>query len=234
MIRTIALSALLTAALTSTATADLVISQYFLGNNNSKWIEVFNAGASAINLNNYEVGLWTDANAEGYKTGATPNASAVLNDFTLPSGGVFVMSAENPGNPDHQPPGFENGSVLNFTGNDSFAIYAAGPYSTGALVDAIGFTNASSQAIYVGYVRSSLDQGYSLVPGSNVLNFSDVWQSVTAGEVFPAEPGDDYYLGSTSLSAAVAAIPEPTAALFGSLLAGLLSLTVARRPASRD
>lgn len=32
----------------------------------------------------------------------------------------------------------------------------------------------------------------------------------------------------------VAAVPEPTAALFGSLLAGALGLTIARRPQSRD
>jgi hypothetical protein len=46
------------------------------------------------------------------------------------------------------------------------------------------------------------------------------------------DAGNDHGLAIDSFS--ISAIPEPTAALFGSLLAGAFGLTVARRPAGRE
>jgi hypothetical protein len=237
MIRHIALSALALSALASTTSADLVISQYYEGPGAyDKWIEVFNSGPSAVNLSNYAVGIWSNTNAEGYKTGVAPNAWDVLPNVSLPSGGVFLMSHDEAGIPLDLVAGFRNSNVLSFTGNDSFAIYSAGAYSTGSLVDAIGFTNTGNQGPDKGFVRLSLDQGYSLTAGSNVLNFGSVWQSIAFWQANIATAGMDAHLGSTSLVAevAVAAIPEPTAALFGGLIAGVMGLTVARRPADRE
>lgn len=234
MIRHTALCALALGAIASTAAADLVISQYYNNGSGNKWIELFNSGASAVNLGNYSVGLWSDANAEGYKTGAAPTASNVLPSVSLSSGGVFLISHPDAAFPPGVIADLKVGPVMNFNGNDSFAIYTAGAYSTGSLVDAVGFTNTST-IMNRSYVRLSLDQGYSLASGSTVLNYPTIWSSTLVGVVNVAEPGTDARLGSTTLKAAVAvaAIPEPTAALFGSLVATVMGLTVARRPADR-
>lgn len=223
------------AALASTASADLVISQYYYNGGNNKWIEVFNAGPSAVNLSNYAVGLWSNTNAEGYKTGVAPTASDVLPNVLLPSGGVFLLSHDEAGFPPGIVADFKNSLVLNFTGNDSFGLYSTGTYSTSLLIDAIGFTNSGNQGSSNGFVRLTLDQGYSTVLGSNVLNFGTVWKSIAVWEANIAMPGMDNHLGSTSLVAAVAvaAVPEPNAALFGCLIAGSMGLTVGRRPAER-
>ena len=233
MIRSIALCLLAVAASSSTAPADLVISQYFVGPVKSQWIELFNSGSSAIDLSGYSVGLWQDANAEGYKSGAAPTASVVLPNVSLASGGVFLLSDAEAGLPLDLVADYKNSVVLRITGNDSFALYTAGAYSTGSLVDAIGFTNSGNEGAYKGFVRISLDDGYDLITGSNVLDFAAIWESVTVVQVLNAEPGMHAHLGTTALTAAVAAIPEPTAALFGGALASLLGLTIARRPAVR-
>lgn len=239
MIRLLALCAFPLAAicaLASTASANLVISQYYYNGGNNQWIELFNSGASAIDLGGYAVGVWKDTNAEGYKTGAAPNASDILPNVVLPSGGVFLMSHDEAGIPLDLVAGFRNSNVLSFNGNDSFAIYSAGAYSTSSLIDAIGFTNEGNLSSDTGFVRLSLDQGYSTVPGSKAPNFGSVWKSIAFWEANIALPGQDYYLGATSLVAevAVAAIPEPTAALFGGLLAAVVGLAVVRRSADRD
>lgn len=240
MIRPLALCAFafsVIASTVSTASADLVISQYYEGPGAyDKWIEVFNSGPIAVNLSNYSVGLWSNTNAEGYKTGVAPNASDVLPNVSLPSGGVFLLSNDEAGIPLDLVAGFRNSLVLNFTGNDSFALYSAGAYSTGSLVDAIGFTDTGNQGPDKGFVRLTLDQGYSLFAGSNVLNFDSIWKSIAFWEANIAAVGMDAHLGSTSLvpEVAVAAIPEPTTALFGGLIAGAFGLMVARRPSDRD
>ncbi len=221
------------AALPTTASAGLVISQYYEGTSNNKWIELFNSGATTVDLSNYAIGTWSNANAEGYKSGAAPSNSVTLPSFSLPSGGVYLMSHGFAGVPLEITADYLNSNVINFNGNDSFAIYAAGAYSTSKLVDAIGFTESGNEGVDKSFVRLTLDPGYSLVAGSNATTFPAVWGSMTYVQANNALPGADAYLGVTSLTA-LAPVPEPTAALFGGLIASALGLTVARRPAQRD
>lgn len=232
MPRLLLLSLCLAITLPTTAPAGLVISQYYEGAGTNNWIELFNSSASAVNLEGYSIGVWKNGNAEGYKSGVAPTASVTLPNFSLPSGGIFLLGRNKDGAPLIAPPDYVNAIVVEFDGNDSFAIYAAGAYSTSALVDAIGFT-AENEGKDKSFVRLTLDAGYDLVTGSNATMFPAVWGSMTHIVANGAQPGTDAYLGFTSLTTALAPVPEPTAALAGGLLAGALGLSVARRPSRR-
>jgi hypothetical protein len=84
-----------------------------------------------------------------------------------------------------------------------------------------------------GFVRISLDPGYNMTGTRTAVFYSSVWQSITVAKGNFPEGDVDATLGTTTLTA-LAPVPEPTAALFGGLIASALGLTVARRPLQRD
>ncbi|MBK6408695.1 MAG: lamin tail domain-containing protein [Flavobacteriales bacterium] len=72
------------AAVASAQATDLIISQYLEGSSgNNKYLELYNGTASAINLTNYQLRLFTNG------AGPVPSSSAVLSG-SLPAGGTIV------------------------------------------------------------------------------------------------------------------------------------------------
>lgn len=59
----------------SAASGQIFISQYYEGTSNNKWIELYNAGASSVDLGagGYRLGLWSNAAArQSWKTMERP------------------------------------------------------------------------------------------------------------------------------------------------------------------
>jgi hypothetical protein len=61
----------------SSASGELIISQYYEGASNNKWIEIYNPGSSAVDLlaGGYRLGLWSNVgNREAGRRQVAPNA----------------------------------------------------------------------------------------------------------------------------------------------------------------
>jgi predicted extracellular nuclease len=211
------------ALLCSSAKAAVLISQYYEGTSTNKWIEITNTGSTAVDLGTgvYKLSLWTNASAEGYKTNGAPTQTVSLSG-SLAAGASFVY-----GNTANTTPTYmvgnataNNNNVINFNGNDSVGLWTGATFSTVSLVDAVGFTNSGNEGVDKSFVRISSGTGWNTTAGSDILDFSAVWQQVTLVAVSDATAGTDARLGFSS-------IPEPRAALLGGL--GILALLRRRR-----
>lgn len=208
------------------ASAILLITQYYEGDGTNKWVEITNVSGSTENLSEYAVGLFSNANTEAYKTNGTPSTS-----FNL-SGSLEVGQSLLLGHPNNQTevtygasytPLLTSSTVINFNGDDSVVLYTVGTFSTASIVDAIGFTDAGSEGANNSIVRISTGPGFNLVAGSTFESFPGVWQEISLASVQNAAPGTEARLGFSS-------VPEPSSAfLLGAASVGL-ALVRRRRP----
>ncbi len=194
--------------------AAVLITQYYEGTSNNKWIELTNLGATTVDLSTYSLSVFSNANAEGYKTGASATTNTALSG-SLSSGATILYKNSSAVLPAYAA-GTAAGSV-NFNGNDSMVLF-----NGAAIEDAIGFTNLGNEGVDKSFVRTSANVGYDLVSGSNATSFPAIWTEVSLATVENAMAGTNERLGETTL----AAVPEPTAALF---LAVSLSAILLRR-----
>ncbi len=171
------------------ADGGLIISQYYEGSSNNKWIELYNASPNSIDLTSgvYRVGLWSNADRESWKTGSVPNASAPLTGVVAP-GATFVIRHGSATLPGYANADQTNSFVIAFNGDDSVVIYRGATYSFTNVVDAIGFTGNDGQD--ASFVRNA-----SIVFGTNVdYNASD-WVSYTPAQVDSASANTPEYIG---------------------------------------
>lgn len=207
--------------------ADLLISQYYEGASNNKWIELYNNGPLNIDLSTISASLWTNANAEGYKTNGTPSQSLTLSGILSP-GSTFLLSHPSAALPSYAvPAAIQSSLIINFNGNDSFSISPVGTFSTASMLDAIGFTNAGNEGADKSYARISTAAGFDTVAGSEAADFPTVWQLFTNAAVDGAATGTNERLGFSTL--AFTAVPEPGAVLFGGLACGVIGLAIGGR-----
>ena len=71
----------------------LIISQYYEGTSNNKWIEIYNPGATTIDLAaaGYRLGQFSNTNRELWKTDGTPAGTAMVRDIAPgPAGSMLV------------------------------------------------------------------------------------------------------------------------------------------------
>ena len=213
------LSALTGMLLAGSASADIIISQYYEGASNNKWIELANTGSSSLTLTGYRITLWSNALAENYKSdGNTPTASLDLSGVTINHGDTYLLANTGAVLPSYAAPDLTNGTVINFNGNDSVVLYDGTTYNPANILDAIGFTNAGNEGANLSFARISASAGWDTGAGSNATSFGSVWQSFSNTAVDDALPNTNERLGYSTV-----AIPEPaTAGLLG--LAGALAL----------
>lgn len=220
--------ATLTAALCvalSPVQAQVLITQYYEGTSFNKWIELTNVGSSDVDLSLYALGLWTNANAEGYKTDTAPSQTLTLSGTLTPGTSFLLANSSSSTVPSYAVANVLSSTVINFNGNDSIALYLAGTFSTSSIVDAVGFTNAGNEGIDKSFYRLNADVGWDTTTGSTVLSFPSVWQLASLAEVADAAELTDPRLGYSS----VTAVPEPgTVALIGFGL-GVVLLSARRR-----
>lgn len=210
------LATAMAAMLAGSAGAAVLISQYYEGTSNNKWIELKNTSSSPVNLSSYYLTVWSNANAENYKSDSnTPTYNMNLSG-TLGGGGVYLLSNPSAVLPSYATANATNANVIGFNGNDSVVLYNGNTWAVATIVDAIGFTNTGNEGADKSFVRISSSPGWNTVIGSNATSFSTVWSQVSNATVDSAASNQEAYLGFSS-------IPEPgTLALlggFGALLA---------------
>ena len=196
----------LMAVLGQSASAQLLITQYYEGTSVNKWIELSNVGGSSLDLSTYSLALWSNSNTENYKTDGTPTASMALSGI-LAAGSSLLIQNSGATLPAYAlGTGISNNTVINFNGDDSVTLYTGGTFATANIVDAIGFTDLGAEGTDKSFVRLSDGVGWNTTGGSIVTDFGSVWASAVLADVDNATVGTDVRLGYSS----VTAVPEPS------------------------
>ena len=174
----------------------LIISQYYEGTSNNKWIEIYNPGSTTIDLQagGYRLGTWNNVAArEAWKTNGTPTLAVVLSN-SIAAGATYLVGHGSATNPVYavanQTAGFA------FNGDDSIVLYTGATYDFANVVDAIGMT--ASNGIDRSFVRKS-----SVTVGVNTdFNAAD-WDEYTLTNVEEAAESTNVRLGYHSTGAPV-------------------------------
>ncbi len=194
-------------ALSSNASAqaatNIVISQYYEGTSNNKFIELWNPTAAPIPLAGIRLTLWSNAARENWKTSGAPNASFDLGsispgitlapgEFLLLGNPSVALPAYAVANADAKPSAFGQ-QVINFNGDDSVVLYSSDSYLPENILDAVSFTgnNGQDKTFY----RLNSEKGWSIDIGSQVIDFSSVWATdKLLADVASATAADPWYL----------------------------------------
>ena len=128
----------------------LIISQYYEGAGDNKWIELYNPGAETVELDaaGYRLGIWQNASREGWKTGTAPGISIAL-PGRAPPGTTYLVSHGQAGMPAYAEANVATNALV-FNGDDSVALYTGTVYDRANAVDVFGLTsNAAANCSYV-------------------------------------------------------------------------------------
>ena len=181
----------------SSTSGALIISQYYKGTGHNKWIEIYNPGATAVDLaaGEYRLGLWANENREAWKTDGAPTANVPLTG-TLAAGSTFLLRHNSAVLPDYATADLISSGVCNFTGDDSVVLYTGGTYAFANVVDAFGLTG--NTAADKSFVRKT-----SVTSGVNTdFNAAD-WDPFTVAQVEEAGATVNERVGYHSTGAAV-------------------------------
>ena len=166
----------------------LMISQYYEGASNDKWIELYNAGESTIDLGagGYRLGIWANAAREGWKTSVAPSASIVLSN-SIAAGDTYLVKHTDSANPTYAVGDIASGS-LTPNGDDSVVLYTGETYDFANVVDAFGLTGS-------GYADKSYVRANGLTSGVNTDFAPGDWVEFSLAEVEAAGSLANEYLG---------------------------------------
>lgn len=130
----------------------LILSQYYEGSGDNKWIELFNPGAEPVDLDavGYRLGLWQNAGREGWKAGTAPAIATVLTGTVAP-GSTYLVSHGAAAAPAYAVANVASNGLI-FNGDDSVVLYTGTEYDFANVVDAFGLL--SNTAANCSYVRA--------------------------------------------------------------------------------
>ena len=207
----------------SVSRADIIISQYYAGAIGAdKWIELYNAGTTDVDLaaDSFQLGLWLNNNREAWKAGTAPIRTMSLSG-TITAGTTYLLSYNTSSAPSYaQPANATSTTVINFNGDDSIVLYKQPTYAFANIVDAFGNTST----VITPFATRSFVRNAGVTTGVNTdFNAAD-WTEYTLAEVDNALPSTPERLG---FHAAAAAVPEPASA--GLFVLGLLTVRRFRR-----
>ena len=131
----------------------LILSQYYEGSGDNKWIELFNPGAEPVDLDavGYRLGLWQNAGREGWKTVTAPAIAIVLTGTVAP-GSTVLVSHGAAAAPAYAVANVASNGLI-FNGDDSVVLYTGTEYDFANVVDAFGLL--SNTAANCSYVRAA-------------------------------------------------------------------------------
>ena len=186
------------------ASGQLLITQYYEGSSNNKFLELTNIGSEPIDLSTYTLSNFFNQNTELWKTESTAPTQQQLSG-TLAGGASYVLANSNAVIPRLASAVNMISGVINFNGDDSMVLYNGLDSETGFpifspanIVDVVSFTDAGSEGMDTSIVRKTTDVGFDFVAGTTFLNFPLVWEVVTLADANSAVLGQDYFLGSSA------------------------------------
>jgi len=195
------------------APSAIIISQYYEGTSNNKWIELYNTSTNPVDLaaGAYRLGVWANAARESWKSGTAPNNSIVLTG-TIPGTSTYNIAHSSAVLPSYAVSNQASGS-LTHNGDDSIILYTGTPYSFANVVDAFGLTANTAQD--KSFVRNS-----NIVIGVNTDFNSADWTEFSLTDVDNATPGTLQYIGYHTTGGSA---PDPVIAVspsgnFGAVL----------------
>ena len=192
----------------------LIISQYYEGASNDKWLEITNIGTSVADLTNYYLGLWFNTNSPSGNASSDLQLSSV--QATLNPGASILIQNGSASLPNYT--SGTSSSVANFNGNDPIALMQGGE-DWSDRIDCIYNTNTwgSDKSFYR---KSSVLSGNT---GISTLDGTGEWTEVTNAAVDGASSSATEYLG-THVYTAPGSVPAPSALSISSL--GLTSFDI--------
>ncbi len=139
---------------TSTCASDLIISEYFEGSSNNKYLEIFNGTTSTINLSDYKIQLFANGASAATQDIAlsgtlSPNSVIVLKNSAAT---LFLGNATT-------------NNATNFNGNDAVALFKV---SNNSYVDILGKIGENPGTAWASGNTSMLDQ--TLVRKPSIIN----------------------------------------------------------------
>lgn len=158
----------------------LILSQYYEGSGENKWIELFNPGSEAVDLDaaGYRLGLWQNASRENWKTGGPPAIAIALTGTVAPDA-TYLVSHENAASPAYAVADVTDSGLV-FNGDDSIILYTGSEYDFANVVDAFGLV--SNTAANCSYVRAD-----TVVSGVDTDFNSNEWVRVAYTDVDAAD-----------------------------------------------
>lgn len=181
----------------------LILSQYYEGAGDNKWIELFNPGTEPVDLaaSGYRLGLWQNAGRAGWKSGTAPAIAIVLTG-TIAPGSTYLVSHGLSTIPAYASANIASNGLV-FNGDDSVVLYTGAAYAFVNVVDAFGLT--SNAAANCSFVRAP-----AVVSGVNVDFVSNDWVKVAYAEVDAADVNVPERLGWHAVEQEPAPVEPPT------------------------
>jgi len=211
-------SFLVLAVFMSSASASIIISQYYEGSSFNKYIELHNAGSSAVDLDadEYNLSHWSNAAREDWKTGGSPTDTQALSGV-IPAGGTYLVAHTQASDPSYALPADASGlGGVNFNGDDSSVLWTGTTYSFASVVDAFGVTGS-------GFSNTSFVRNADVLSGTNADFNASQWTEFSNSDVDNALAGTNQRLGEHAV------IPEPSSFVGMLLLFGMAGVTMRRR-----
>lgn len=180
------------------APAELLITQYYEGSSNNKYVELTNTSAAPLDLTGYIITVWSNDNSGAFKTAGSFPTNEFSLSGTLGPGASYLIANPSAASPVPADQADATSTITFFNGNDSVVLYEGGTIDPANIADAVTFT-AAFEGGETSFTRQNTAVGHDLVPGSSVLDFPDVWAQVETDTVDAAALGDDNFLGSSAL-----------------------------------
>lgn len=214
------------------ASGQLLITQYYEGTSNNKFLEFTNVGSDAVDLSTYTLSNFFNQNTELWKTDTTAPTQQRLSG-SLAAGASYVLANSSAVVPRLASEVDGISGVINFNGDDSMVLYNGLDSETGLpiispgnIADVISFTDAGNEGANISIVRKTADVGFNFVAGSTFLDFPSVWEVVSLDAANTAVLGQDYFLGSSAFGSSSPIVSFSGASLVVNENVATVTLTV--------
>jgi hypothetical protein len=183
-------------------TPPVLITQYYEGTGNNKYIELTNTSGSPVDMTDWRLFRWTNQDRALWAyTGVTASGSSV--NISLAALGTLnpqqtVLIGHNSAALGGATPNLSTGE-MSFNGDDTVALYSGVP-GTDTLVDAVVFgvvTTTLNEGENTSLKRLSTAAGFDFATAASAPTFPSVWGTVSLDDVAAAAAGSsDNHLGT--------------------------------------